>query len=86
MHGYQIKALWAKLFEIHALIQTQNWVQLERVARITDEVIEEAKIEIEDYPGEITACPFDEFTDAVRLGEFDGREVKRIYINQIHVF
>ncbi len=72
MHGYQIKSLWAKLFEIHSLIQMQNWVQLKRVARITDEVIEEAKFEIEEYPGKMTACPFDEFTDAVRLGDYDG--------------
>ena len=56
MHGYQIKLLWEKLFEIHSLIQTQNWVQLKRVARITDEVIEEAKFEIEEYPGTMTEC------------------------------
>ena len=115
MHGYQIKTLWEKMFEIHGLIQTQNWEQLKRVARITDETIEDAKFEIEEYPGEMTECPFDEFTDAVRLGDFDGskvdccfadfwfdgersdlsmefdaefkgRELKRVYINHIHVF
>ena len=48
MHGYQIKLLWSKLIEIHSLIQSQNWEQLKRVARITDETIEESKIEIED--------------------------------------
>ena len=68
MHGYQIKALWDILYEIHDLIRLQNWVQLKRIARITDDTIEEAKYEIDDYPGEITECPFDEFTDAVRVG------------------
>lgn len=72
MHGYQVKLLWKKLFEIHELIRTQNWIQLKRTARITDEGIEEAKIEIEEYPGEMTKCPFDEFTDAIVLGDFDG--------------
>lgn len=114
MHGYQVKLLWKKLFELHELIRTQNWLQLKRTARITDEVIESAKIEIEEYPGEMTVCPFDEFTDAVRLGDFDGfktdcmaqfwfdneesdlsmecnvefygKEIKRITIEQIHVF
>lgn len=89
-------------------------MQLKRVARITDEVIEEAKFEIEEYPGTMTECSYDEFTDAVTLGhfygfkvdcfadfwfdgersdlsmectaEFYGRELKRVYINQIHVF
>lgn len=74
MHGYQIKALWKALFEIHELIRTQNWVQLKRIARITDETIEEAKFEINDYPGEMTKCSFDDFTDAVRLGKFDGHK------------
>lgn len=114
MHGYQIKLLWSKLIEIHSLIQSQNWKQLKRVARITDETIEESKIEIEEYPGTMTECPYDGFTDAVTIysfdgwkvscmayfwfdseesdlsmdctAEFNGRELKRIYINQIHVF
>ena len=114
MHGYQIKLLWKKLIEIHGLILSQNWIQLKRVAVISDETIEEAKIEIEEYPGSMTECPYDEFTDAVIINSFDGRnadcmvyfwfddeesdlsmdctaefhgrEMKRIYINQIHVF
>ena len=114
MHGYQIKLLWSKLIEIHSLIQSQNWKQLKRIARITDETIEESKIEIEEYPGTMTECPYDGFTDAVTIysfdgwkvscmayfwfdgeesdlsmdctSEFNGRELKRIYINQIHVF
>ena len=114
MHGYQIKLLWEKLIEIHGLILSQSWIQLKRVAVISDETIEEAKIEIEAYPGSMTECPYDEFTDAVTINSFDGwnadcmayfwfddeesdlsmdctaefngREMKRIYINQIHVF
>ena len=114
MHGYQIKVLWAKLIELHELIRVQNWEQLKRNARITDDTIEEAEFAIDDYPGKMTECPYDEFTDAVRLGEFDGfktdcvaqlwfdgaesdlsveciaelngRELKRITIEQIHVF
>lgn len=114
MHGYQVKALWKKLFEIHELIRTQDWVQLKRKARITDEAIEGAKFEIDEYPGEMTECPFDEFSDAVAVWEidgwkadctaqlwfdneesdlsmeciveFNGREVKRVTITQIHVF
>ncbi len=114
MHGYQIKALWAKLFEIHELIRAENWVQLKRIASITDETIEEAKFEIDEYSGKITECPFEEFTDAVILGdwngfeigcmaqfwfdgeksdlsmectaEFNGREIQKITIEQVHVF
>lgn len=75
MHGYQIKLLWSKLIEIHSLIQSQNWKQLKRVARITDETIEESKIEIEEYPGTMTECPYDGFTDAVTIYSFDGWKV-----------
>lgn len=114
MHGYQIKLLWSKLIEIHGLILGQDWEQLKRVARITDDTIEDVKIEINEYPGNMTECPYDEFTDAVTIDSFDGskalctadfwfdgeesdlsmeciaefygRELKRISINQIHVF
>ena len=78
------------------------------------DTIEDAKIEINEYPGNMTECPYDEFTDAVTIDSFDGskalctadfwfdgeesdlsmeciaefygRELKRISINQIHVF
>lgn len=72
MHGYQIKLLWKKLFEIHELIRTENWTQLKCIAAISDEVVEGAKIEIKEYPGEITKCPFDAFTDAIRLDDLGG--------------
>ena len=65
MHGYQIKILWSKLVEIHGMIKSQNWEQLKRVTSITDETIEEAKSEIEEYPGIMTECPYDGFISKI---------------------
>lgn len=67
-----------KMYFIQNLIKDGKWDELKRNVIVTDETIEDSICAIEDYPGQMTECSIDEFSDEMRFDDFDGYNIEAV--------
>ncbi len=72
LRGYHVREAGSMLFRIHNAILHRDWKTLRTLAISEPDMPDSILFELEQYPGEMTACSEQDFCDELEIYDWDA--------------